>query len=381
MHIDDPWAELGVDYNADAATIKAAWRRLVAQWHPDRNSHADASVKMQRLNRAYEILTTDNAAGKAERRQSSAENSPFGYRAPGGSNDHDDEDRDHDDGFAGGTWRRAPGAKHPKPIARKATVTIEEAVSGCQREFKGSTLDLCPRCAGARRLFNEVRDCHECGGYGRLYSHSYFGSSRDRTCKACDGSGLAHVDCPDCSGSGSTRTSRAWTVTINIPPGVRPGDLLTAAGLGQHGADGEVAPMEIAVAVKEHPIFSFDSLGRLSATVPVDIFNFMAKGTIEVPALGGGTVHFDLSKGASQTLPGEGAVDRAGHRGPLVLQAVPVPPRELSVRERLYLQALASDQDRDGFSRCAQVAQWRQNVAAFRAASAGKNTTKTRPRR
>lgn len=52
MDIDDPWAELGLAPGADAAAIKAAWRRLVAQWHPDRNKAPNAHSKMQRINRA-----------------------------------------------------------------------------------------------------------------------------------------------------------------------------------------------------------------------------------------------------------------------------------------------------------------------------------------
>lgn len=48
---------LGVPVNADQEDIKAAFRRLAKEWHPDR--HADAIMatrKMQAINQAYQTL-------------------------------------------------------------------------------------------------------------------------------------------------------------------------------------------------------------------------------------------------------------------------------------------------------------------------------------
>lgn len=57
----DPYSVLGVARTATAAEIRAAYRALVAQYHPDRhqgNPLADlASEKMIELNRAYEALS------------------------------------------------------------------------------------------------------------------------------------------------------------------------------------------------------------------------------------------------------------------------------------------------------------------------------------
>ena len=54
--IDSAFVELGLTPDATEREVKAAWRRLVSQWHPDRNSSAAALVKMQRLNRAVEAI-------------------------------------------------------------------------------------------------------------------------------------------------------------------------------------------------------------------------------------------------------------------------------------------------------------------------------------
>lgn len=371
MDIDDPWAELGLAPGADAAAIKAAWRRLVAQWHPDRNKAPNAHSKMQRINRAYEMLSSGEHSGHGDAESENARrpsdwwdsrwhDSSAGFGGRPGAHHQYEKSAPH--------WERGPGVKAPKPIQRTASLTIEEVMSGCQRSFKGSIQDLCPHCAGARIFTTLDAWCDECGGDGRV--RDYWGQ-RGRRCKACDGTGDARRDCPKCGGRGLVEPARSWSVAVNIPVGALPGDVVVASGQGQRGADGDVSDLEIRIELKPHPLYTVDAQRRLCATVPVDIFTYMSRGHVEVPALGGGTARFDLAQGTMQELPGLGLPDRAGKRGPLVLRATPVVPRELSERERLYLYSLASGQQDDGYERCTEVADWRARAAAYqRAASA-----------
>ena len=48
---------LGVSKNATATEIKAAYRKLALQWHPDRNKEDGAEKKFKEINHAYETLT------------------------------------------------------------------------------------------------------------------------------------------------------------------------------------------------------------------------------------------------------------------------------------------------------------------------------------
>lgn len=362
MRIDDPWDELGVPRGADLAVVKSAWRRLVAQWHPDRNNAPDAHARMQRINRAYELLSS----GEVVDDDLGDPGQAGGWPGSGHRNAGPGFDRGHaSSSWDQPRWTRGPGVKTPKPVQRTATLTIEEVQSGCQRSFKGSTVDLCAHCAGARYFTTDDLWCDACDGSGRLYDY-YTG--RSRRCKACDGSGDARRDCPECEGRGMASHARDWAVKANIPPGALPGDVVMVAGHGQRGADGERADLEIRIELKPHPLFSVDGQRRLCATVPVDIFSFMSKGSVEVPVLGGGVVRMDLGQGAVQEFPGLGLVDRAGRRGSLVVRATPVVPRELSERERLYLHALASAQQEEGFARCADVVAWRARANAYREA-------------
>ena len=48
---------LGIEKSADAATIKKAYKKMVRQYHPDRNKSPDAVAKFQEIKHAYEVLS------------------------------------------------------------------------------------------------------------------------------------------------------------------------------------------------------------------------------------------------------------------------------------------------------------------------------------
>jgi hypothetical protein len=50
----DPYKVLGVDKAASQRDIRAAYRRLSLQWHPDKNSAPDAQDKFAEVSGAYE---------------------------------------------------------------------------------------------------------------------------------------------------------------------------------------------------------------------------------------------------------------------------------------------------------------------------------------
>ena len=57
----DHYAALGVAANATLADIKKAFRQQASFYHPDRNDAADAAQRFQAVQKAYEVLSDDDA--------------------------------------------------------------------------------------------------------------------------------------------------------------------------------------------------------------------------------------------------------------------------------------------------------------------------------
>jgi curved DNA-binding protein CbpA len=132
----DPHAVLGVPVDASAATIKAAWRRLAREHHPDLVG-ADAPAaraatrRMAEINAAYEELRTDvdrkhraASAGATSRAAAGAAGGAAGPRpgrAPGDTGSAGSYTRSAPIGTAG----RAPGgAPRPAP-GRPVTARLD----------------------------------------------------------------------------------------------------------------------------------------------------------------------------------------------------------------------------------------------------------------
>src|SRR5688572_29090777 len=103
MHVDDPYHELGLPPDSSDAEVKAAWRRLSARWHPDRNDSPQALRKIQRINRALEEIRRARGEPEAE-----ADKDP---------------------------------APSPQPtVEHTVRLTLEEVVTGCVREIRGEVV-------------------------------------------------------------------------------------------------------------------------------------------------------------------------------------------------------------------------------------------------
>lgn len=55
----DHYSALGVPSSASIADIKTAFRRLAANYHPDRNASPDAPARFRAVQTAYEVLSDD----------------------------------------------------------------------------------------------------------------------------------------------------------------------------------------------------------------------------------------------------------------------------------------------------------------------------------
>lgn len=75
---DDPYAVLMVPRDAGAPEIRAAFLRLIARWHPDRSTAADAHARSAAIIAAYRTLSRPERRRAHDDRRRSAEGAPPG---------------------------------------------------------------------------------------------------------------------------------------------------------------------------------------------------------------------------------------------------------------------------------------------------------------
>lgn len=339
MSTDNAYAELGLTPGATEAEVKAAWRRLVSLWHPDRNSSANAVQKMQRLNEALEQIS----------------------RA----------------GFARGATRTRPeppppesAPSEPQPpartIHRKIELSLEEAALGCTRTVSGRYGVRCASCSGLgwHALGGNCRACAGSGAVRRASLYNWFGTQVE--CEACRGGGIARRPCADCGASGKLAPQR-FQVGVRIPQGVRDGDLLQAAALS---SGGERLAIELRVTLRRHEFLELFDDGTLRCEVPVDGFAWIAGREIDVPTLAGSR---PLRLNRAQLVYRIGSegfpTERRGPRGDLWITVVPVFPDPLGAEQQALLDRLiATGLGRDGRPLQPRLRDWQRRMQGARQA-------------
>lgn len=207
----DYYAALGIAPGAADGEVRAAFRRLARQYHPDVNPDPGAAERFRAVVAAYEVLSDPRTRAAYDAQRTS------GGRRPGAS-----------------AGRRAtePGQRPPpvRGLDRHSTVRVPADVleRGGVAQLDHRRWERCERCGGSGRLAEEV-PCPVCGGAGFLN-----GRISD-PCRACWTSGLTSV-CPDCNGRGGRWQPKHIEVTV--PPGRQYGQQLRLRGMGDAGPRG-----------------------------------------------------------------------------------------------------------------------------------------------
>lgn len=359
----DYYEVLGVDKNADDATIKKAYRNLAKKYHPDANpGDKDAEAKFKEASEAYAILSD------AEKRR---QYDQFGHAAfEGGGGGFDFNSANFQDifsdlfgggfggggfggfgdifGFGGGRSSRDPNAPTRGASVRTAIrLSFEEAVFGCKKEVTVNYKEECPKChgTGAKEGSSPVT-CTKCKGQGRIVytSQSLFGTVQNVSeCPECKGKGKVVKDkCPNCRGAGYTTIKKTFDVTV--PAGVDDGQSIRLSGAGEPGTNGGPrGDLLVECVVSRSPYFERQDI-HIFSEVPISFATATLGGPVRVKTVDG-EVEYEVKPGTQSgtrvRLKGKGvpSVKFKNVRGDHYITLNIVVPTGLNRKQKEALQA------------------------------------------
>jgi molecular chaperone DnaJ len=250
----DPYEVLGLDRTATEADIKAAFRKLAARHHPDRNpDDPGAQERFKEVNQAHQILSDPQKRAAFDRYGASAFNAGAAGPANVGFVDFAGFDGIFGD-ILGAFGIRGGDRGHIKTQLR---ITFEEAALGCEKEVTYERVVVCDRCRGATsEPGTTANTCPSCAGRGRVRTqHGLFPLPVEQFCGRCHGTGrVAATPCRGCKGRG--RRQEAHRITVEIPAGIEAGASKVVERAGSVvRQDRPPGDLEVVVDVGAHPVF------------------------------------------------------------------------------------------------------------------------------
>ena len=356
----DYYEVLGVAKTADEAALKAAFRKLAMQYHPDRNpGDAEAEKRFKELNEAYQVLSDGQKRAAYDRFGHAAFENGGGPGGPGGfgpefaSSMSDIFEDLFGDVFGGGGGRRGGrgGRERGADLRYNLEITLEEAFAGKNATLKVPTSMSCEGCSGTgAKAGSKPKTCPTCGGQGRVRATQGF-FSIERTCPGCGGRGEVIEDpCRACSGAG--RVTRERTLSVNVPAGVEDGTRIRLAGEGEAGLRGAPAgDLYIFLSVKPHGFYSRDG-ADLFCRVPISMVAAALGTDLAVPTLDGKEAALKVPEGTQSgkqfRIRGKGMpVLRSRDVGDLYVQAIVETPQKLTRRQRELLQEFEAQSSKE----------------------------------
>jgi molecular chaperone DnaJ len=331
MAAKDYYTILGVSRNAADKDIKATYRRLARQFHPDVNpGNKAAEQHFKEINQAYEVLSDPEKRKKYDQygenwehgeqyaeavRQQQQAQQRAGVRfsqQPGDEQAAGFEEGDLESMFGnlfggkgGGFGRRGSRIRKGEDLEYQIELTLEEAFNGTMRNIS---------------LQSEV-PCTACRGTGRIQN----------------------LPCSVCRGAGTV--AQVKRLEVKIPAGVEDGSRVRIAGKGQQGVGGGTpGDLFLVVSLKKHHLFERKD-NDLYIDISVPLTTAMLGGEVQVPTLKGVKLALKIPAETPNEkvfrLSGQGMpVLGSTAKGDLLVKMKVVLPKSLSAEEKALFTRL-----------------------------------------
>ena len=348
---------LGVKKGASAEEIKKAYRKLAAQYHPDKNpGDASAEEKFKEVQNAYDVLSD------AEKRK---QYDSFGADGRSGGQGFDPRNFDFGSGgnftindlgdlgdlfgglFGGRTGRGGTRRAQPErgaDVEVAVNVSFEDSLRGLQTKIPVQVTTACRECGGTgAEPGTSPIICPQCNGRG-VISESQGLFALSEPCPRCRGNGtVIEKPCHKCKGSG--REVRTKTYSVKIPAGVKDGTRIRLKGKGEIGeAGGPAGDLFVVTHVEPSKLFQRRD-ADLVVEIPVTYAEAALGATVEVPTPYGGRVSLKVPPGTQDgrqlRIRSQGAPKlKGGGKGDLIARLRVTVPKKLTKKEREALEEL-----------------------------------------
>lgn len=340
MEFKDYYQVLGVPRDADAKTIKKAYRGLARKFHPDVNTDTSSEERFKAINEAHQVLSDPEKRAKYDR--------------------------------FGGDWNRfqtAPGANGAgnadfsewfnQAAGSQGGPDVRFEFNGAEAGGFSDFFDLLFGSRGQGQRGSHARQPQRAAQRGQdqevqielLLSEAFSGTTRmfelsiQDPCPVCQGSGMNGLrPCPTCNGSGTM--PRRNKIEVTIPAGVRENSRVRVTGKGSPGMNGgKPGDVLLRVHLKKHPLFELDG-NNLKATLDVPLYSAVLGGEAVLETLGGKKIAVaiqpETQTGRTIRLRGQGWPEKIGGsmRGDLIARVQVLIPTDLNLRERELFEQL-----------------------------------------
>jgi molecular chaperone DnaJ len=347
----DYYEVLSVSRDASDQELKASYRKLAMQYHPDRNpDDPTAEEKFKECSEAYQVLSDPDKRAAYDRYGHAAFQ---GGAAAGGGNPFGGA-QDLGDIFGdlfgemfnmgGNGGRKASRTQRGRDLRYDLTLEFEEAVFGKEKEITIRRMETCTDCKGAGAAKGKTPvTCTQCGGRGQMrYQQGFF--SVARTCSVCGGTGTLIVDpCQTCKGE--TRVQTEHKILVKVPAGVEQDTRIRYQGEGEAGKfAGPAGDLYVVLNVKAHKFFERDG-DDLHCVMPIS-FPQAALGTeLEIQTLEGPAtikVPEGTQSGKEFKLKSKGVPHLNSHgKGDLIVEIRVQTPAKLNKQQKELLRQLS----------------------------------------
>ena len=337
---------LGVPRGADDRAIKAAYRKLAMECHPDRHGGcSEKEAHFKALNEAYDCLKDPQKRAAYDRFgkaafQNGGGGNPFG--GGGGFDGFSDIFSSIFGEFMDPRGQRQNAARGAD-LRYDLQLTLEEAFAGAESNITVEALATCENCGGkgCSSAGACAEACTTCNGVGKVRAQQGF-FVVERTCPNCRGSGEVIADpCRNCEGEG--RALKRRSLSVKIPAGVDEGTRIRVAGEGEAGVRGaSPGDLYIFVHMKRHPLYARDGT-TLVAECPISFTTAALGGSISLPGLDGSKIDIKIPAGIQSgeqlRQRGAGMTVLNGHgRGDLVARVLVETPTRMSSKQKKILE-------------------------------------------